>query len=231
MKNLYLKKFTRRDFRKNTAELCFKIGLPSIFLYSCKPDASRNKTATPVEKPSINKTTTPVEKPGIAGSGFEPAYLKLHKTGELKERAKKLWAIMERCRLCPRRCGVNRLEGMRGFCGAPGATLVVSSFHPHFGEERPLVGNGGSGTIFLTHCNLRCVFCQNWEISQLGMGSERNIAELAEMMLRLQKIGCHNINLVTPTHYSAPILKALEIAVEAGLRLPIVYNTSGWERL
>jgi putative pyruvate formate lyase activating enzyme len=126
---------------------------------------------------------------------------------------------------------VNRLEGKSGFCGAPGATLVVSSFHPHFGEERPLVGDGGSGTIFLTHCNLRCVFCQNWRISQLGRGVEASVADLAEMMLRLQEIGCHNINLVTPTHYSAPILKALDIAAEAGLRLPIVYNTSGWERL
>ena len=219
MKNNFLKKITRRDFLKNTAKLCFKIGLSSIFLYSCKPDGSGNKT------------TTPVKKSGITGSDFEPAYLKLHKTGELKKRAEKLWAIMERCQLCPRRCGVNRLKGMSGFCGAPGATLVVSAFHPHFGEERPLVGNGGSGTIFLTHCNLRCVFCQNWEISQLGRGIERNIDELAEMMLGLQKIGCHNINLVTPTHYSAPILKALDIAAETGLRLPIVYNTSGWERL
>jgi putative pyruvate formate lyase activating enzyme len=109
--------------------------------------------------------------------------------------------------------------------------LVVSSYHPHFGEERPLVGNGGSGTIFLTHCNLRCVFCQNWEISHLGRGFKKNIDELAAMMLWLQKIGCHNINLVTPTHYSAHILKALGIAAESGLRLPIVYNTSGWERI
>jgi putative pyruvate formate lyase activating enzyme len=120
---------------------------------------------------------------------------------------------------------------MSGFCHAPGVALVVSSFHPHFGEERPLVGTGGSGTIFMSHCNLRCVFCQNWQISQLGMGSERDIEELAGMMLRLQEIGCHNINIVTPTHYSAPILKALDVAAGAGLRLPIVYNTSGWERL
>ena len=231
MKNNFLKKITRRDFLKNTAELCFKIGLSSIFLYSCKPDASITKTPTPVKEPSIDKTTTPVTRSGSTGSDFEPAYLKLHKTGELEKRAEKLWAIMERCQLCPRRCGVNRLKGMSGFCGAPGATLVVSAFHPHFGEERPLVGNGGSGTIFLTHCNLRCVFCQNWEISQLGRGIESNIGELAGMMLALQKIGCHNINLVTPTHYSAPILKALDIAAETGLRLPIVYNTSGWERL
>jgi putative pyruvate formate lyase activating enzyme len=120
---------------------------------------------------------------------------------------------------------------MSGFCGAPGATLVVSAAHPHFGEERPLVGNGGSGTIFLTHCNLRCVFCQNWEISQLGRGVESDADALAGMMLELQRIGCHNINLVTPTHYSALILKGLIIAAEKGLWLPIVYNTSGWERI
>jgi putative pyruvate formate lyase activating enzyme len=120
---------------------------------------------------------------------------------------------------------------MKGFCRAPGVALVVASHHPHFGEERPLVGDGGSGTIFVSHCNLRCVFCQNWEISQRGRGSATGFDELAGMMLRLQEIGCHNINIVTPTHYSAPILKALDIAAGAGLRLPIVYNTSGWERL
>jgi putative pyruvate formate lyase activating enzyme len=231
MKNNFLKRITRRDFLKNTAELCFKIGLSSIFLYSCKPDASINKTPTPVKEASITKTPTPVEESDITGSDFEPAYLELHKTGELRKRAEELWAIMQKCQLCPRRCGVNRLEGKSGFCGAPGATLVVSAAHPHFGEERPLVGNGGSGTIFLTHCNLRCVFCQNWEISQLGRGIESNTGELAGMMLGLQKIGCHNINLVTPTHYAALILKALDVAAGAGLRLPIVYNTSGWERL
>jgi putative pyruvate formate lyase activating enzyme len=219
MKDLNLKKFTRRNFLKNTTKLCFTVGLSSIVSGCLKQEASSNKRPTAVKES------------GSTGSDIEPAYLKLHKTGELRNRAEKLWAIMENCRLCPRRCGVNRLQGMSGFCGAPGATLVVSAFHPHFGEERALVGNGGSGTIFLSHCNLRCVFCQNWEISQLGMGSESNIAELAGMMLRLQKIGCHNINLVTPTHYSAPIVKALDIAVETGLRLPIVYNTSGWERL
>jgi putative pyruvate formate lyase activating enzyme len=212
-------KVTRREFLKNTAETCLKIGLSSVFLCSYKPD------------PSSSKTTTGAEKTGDMGSGFEPAYLKLHKTGRLEKRAEKLWAIMESCQLCPRRCGVNRLKGMSGFCHAPGVTLFVSSFHPHFGEERPLVGKGGSGTIFLTHCNLRCVFCQNWEISQLGVGSERDIDDLAQMMLRLQEIGCHNINLVTPTHYSAAILKALDIAAGRGLRLPMVYNTSGWERL
>jgi putative pyruvate formate lyase activating enzyme len=208
MKDFCLNEITRRCFLKNTVKLCSTIGLSSIFL-------------------DYNKT----EASGNPGSGFEPAYLKLHKTGELKIRAEKLWTIMENCRLCPRRCEVNRHKGMRGVCQTPGTTLVISAFHPHFGEERPLVGNGGSGTIFLTHCNLRCVFCQNWEIAHLGRGSEKNIDDFARLMIKLQKIGCHNINLVTPTHYSAHILKAIDIAAEAGLRVPIVYNTSGWERL
>ena len=201
-------KMTRRCFLENTAQLCFSLGLPSLFLASGKADAAVD-----------------------CGAGFEPAYLKLHKTGELKKRAEELWAIMEGCRLCPRTCGVNRHEGESGVCQAPGTTLVISASHPHFGEERPLVGKGGSGTIFLTHCNLRCAFCQNWEIANLGRGSERTIDDFAGMMIELQEIGCHNINLVTPTHYSAHILKAIDMAAERGLRLPIVYNTSGWERL
>ena len=208
MKDFCLKEITRRSFLEKTVKLCFSIGLYPIFLDYGKAEASAN-----------------------TGSGFEPAYLKLHKTGELKKRAEELWAIMESCQLCPRRCGVNRHKGMSGVCRAPGTQLVVSASHPHFGEERPLVGKGGSGTIFLTHCNLRCVFCQNWEIAHLGRGFERNIDDLAGMMLELQKTGCHNINLVTPTHYSAHILKAIDIAAGSGLRLPIVYNSSGWERL
>ncbi len=228
-------KITRREFLKITAGICIQIGLPSIFLYSCQAEPAPTSTATlsPTETstPSPTKTTAPIETPIQTSPGFEPAYLKLHQTGELKKRAEKLWAIMESCQLCPRKCGVNRLEGMSGFCHSPGSTLVVSAFHPHFGEERPLVGTGGSGTIFITHCNLRCVFCQNWEISQRGMGSKCTLDDFAAMMLLLQETGCHNINFVTPTHYSALILKALVIAAEKGLRLPIVYNTSGWERL
>jgi putative pyruvate formate lyase activating enzyme len=208
MKDFLFKTCTRRNFLKHTSKLCIKAGLSSVFFAGLNTEAASYSTKT-----------------------FEPAYLKLQKTGELKKRADELYAIMESCELCPRRCGVNRLKGMTGFCSTPGATLVVSAAHPHFGEERPLVGHGGSGTVFLTHCNLRCIFCQNWEIAQLGRGAESSIDELARMMLQLQKIGCHNVNLVTPTHYSALILKALELAAERGLRLPIVYNTSGWERL
>jgi len=161
---------------------------------------------------------------------YEPGYLKLHKSGELKRRGETLWAMMESCELCPRMCGVNKLKGEKGFCQA-NAQLEISSFHPHFGEEKPLVGNGGSGTIFLTNCSLRCVFCINWEISQGGEGSVRSIEELSDMMLALQKRGCPNINFVTPTHYSPHIVLALDKAASKGLKLPIVYNTCGWERV
>jgi putative pyruvate formate lyase activating enzyme len=161
---------------------------------------------------------------------FEPAYLKLHRSGELKKRGEELWEIMRSCKLCPRMCRVNKLAREKGFCQGS-SQLEISSYHPHFGEERPLVGKGGSGTIFLTNCGLRCVFCINWEISQGGQGEERSIEEMVEMMLHLQKIGCHNINVVTPTHYSPHIVLAVDIAAGRGLRLPLVYNTCGWERL
>jgi putative pyruvate formate lyase activating enzyme len=166
----------------------------------------------------------------VSVSDFEPAYLKLHLNGELKKRGQELWDMMQSCRLCPRQCKVNRLAGEEGFCQAT-SELVVASYHPHFGEERPLVGQGGSGAIFFSNCGLRCVFCINWDISLKGRGKKVSIEELAEMMLRLQEMGCHNINIVTPTHYSPHILLALDIAASKGLRLPLVYNTCGWERL
>ena len=161
---------------------------------------------------------------------FEPTYLKLHRSGELKERGEALWRIMENCELCPRMCGVNKLEGKKGFCGA-NSRLMVSSFRQHMGEERPLVGQYGSGTIFMTHCGLRCVFCCNWEISQGGQGRKRSLEDLAGMMLELQDRGCPNINVVTPTHYSPHIVLALDLAAGKGLRIPLVYNTCGWERV
>jgi len=161
---------------------------------------------------------------------FEPGYLSLHRSGELKRRGEQLWAMMESCELCPRMCGVNKLKGERGFCDA-NSQLEISAFHPHYGEEKPLVGKGGSGTIFLTNCSLRCVFCINSEISQGGQGSERTIDEFAQMMISLQKRGCHNINFVTPTHYSPHILLAVDGAASWGLKVPLVYNTCGWERV
>ncbi len=153
--------------------------------------------------------------------------LYLENLNRLKERAEELEAIYESCELCPRRCGVNRHREL-GYCKAP-SQLVISSWGPHFGEEPPLVGLGGSGTIFFTYCNLLCVFCQNYEISHLGYGEVCTEAELADIMLALQRRGCHNINLVTPTHYLPGILKALYIAAGKGLSLPVVYNCGGYE--
>lgn len=160
----------------------------------------------------------------------DPSYLRLHRSGELKKRGEKLWEIMGECHLCPRECGVNRLKGETGICRST-SQLEVSAFHPHFGEEKSLVGSGGSGTIFFTNCNLRCVYCINWPINHQGNGSPRSIKELAGMMLKLQEKGCPNINLVTPTHYSPHIILALDRAAARGLRIPLVYNTSGWERI
>jgi putative pyruvate formate lyase activating enzyme len=162
--------------------------------------------------------------------GFEPSYLKLLKTGEIEERINKLYKILERCELCPRKCHVNRLKNEKGVCRA-GLKMKVSSYFPHFGEEDVLVGNHGSGTIFLSNCNLRCIYCQNFEISHLGEGKERSEEEVAKMMLDLQEAGCHNINLVTPTHYASQLVKAIKIAAEKGLKLPIVWNCGGYENV
>lgn len=159
---------------------------------------------------------------------FEAAYLKTHRRGLVQERIEQATAILQRCTLCPRLCRVNRLEGEKGTCRA-GRLPEVSSYAPHFGEERPLVGLHGSGTIFLTHCNLRCRFCQNYSISHLGEGREISSDRLARMMLELQRLGCHNINFVTPTHYVPQILEALPAAIGKGLRVPLVYNSSGYD--
>jgi len=159
-----------------------------------------------------------------------PAYGKLEKEGKLAERIEKAYSIFEECRLCPRECGVNRLDGEEGFCQAPLKVMVYVA-QPHFGEEISLVGEHGSGTIFFSNCNLRCVFCQNWPISIKGEGKKIEDNELAQLMLFLQGIGCHNINLVTPTHVMPNILNATRIAFKEGLRIPLVYNTSGYERV
>ncbi|MDZ7262469.1 MAG: radical SAM protein [candidate division KSB1 bacterium] len=161
---------------------------------------------------------------------FTPGYIKLHETGELNSRVEALQALLKECRVCPRHCGVNRLEGELGVCQA-GAELVVSSAFAHFGEEPPLVGRYGSGTIFLTHCNLRCIFCQNYDISHGGLGHIVTPEELARLMMYLQNSRCHNINFVTPTHYTPQIIAALPTAITMGLRLPIVYNCGGYESL
>jgi putative pyruvate formate lyase activating enzyme len=200
--NLFSMKFTRRDFIKKS----FLLG-SSLFLSPLSLHAAQKKEER-----------------------WIPAYEKLEKEGKLAQKIKQAYAIFERCQLCPRRCGVNRLEGEKGFCKAP-AKPVIFSYHPHFGEEMCLVGGGGSGTIFFSNCNLRCIFCQNWPISHEGRGKEVQDEDVADMMLHLQKIGCHNINLVTPTHVMPNILNATRIALKKGLSLPLVYNTSGYELL
>jgi len=157
-----------------------------------------------------------------------PSYIRLLEKGELQQRIQRLKEFLKECRLCPRECRIDRQNGEVGYCGA-GAELVISSAFPHFGEEPPLVGYHGSGTIFLAHCNLRCVFCQNYDISHLGNGERITSSDMARVMVRLQEMGCHNINFVTPTHYTPQIVASLPEAIEGGLRLPIVYNCSGYE--
>ncbi len=164
-------------------------------------------------------------------SEFEAAYLELLRTGELESRVEEARAMLEECRLCGRECRVNRLESTKGAVCRTGEKAVVSSFNAHFGEEDPLVGQHGSGTIFFTNCNLKCQFCQNYEISQLGEGREVSAEEIAGMMLHLQGRGCHNINFVSPTHVIPQIMAALLIAAEKGLRVPLVHNTGGYDSL
>jgi putative pyruvate formate lyase activating enzyme len=156
-----------------------------------------------------------------------PSYIFLT-DADWTQRIAELERIAGGCELCPRRCGVNRFEGERGFCAAPGE-LVVSSIFPHHGEEPPLSGTGGSGTVFFTHCTLKCVFCQNYQISQEQEGRAVSVEELAGKMLGLQEQGCHNINLVTPTHFLPWVVRALQKASDSGLRLPVVYNCGGYE--
>lgn len=157
-----------------------------------------------------------------------PSYIKLYKKGELKRRAEALKELLIECTVCPRNCKARRMDGDSGVCKT-GYLPAFSSSFPHFGEEPPLVGVRGSGTIFFTHCNLLCSFCQNYDISHQGFGEEISIERLAGIMLSLQKTGCHNINFVTPTHVTPQIVEALARAVEKGLNLPLVYNCGGYE--
>ena len=159
-----------------------------------------------------------------------PAYLELHPKSELARRAEAAERLLEPCRVCPRECLAKRLQSETGICGVA-YQAMVSSYGPHYGEENPLVGSEGSGTIFLAHCNLCCVFCQNSKISQEGEGQVVSTDKLAGMMLDLQRMGCHNINFVTPTHQVPQILRALSVAVEGGLQVPLVYNCGGYESL
>jgi len=158
----------------------------------------------------------------------QPSYIRLYERNELTKRIEIAHERLKECQICPRRCKVNRLAGGRGICQV-GELPMISSYNPHFGEEDPLVGSHGSGTIFLTHCNLKCIFCQNYDISHGGMGEEISLKRFAQIMLELQKMGCHNINFVSPTHIVPQILAALPIAIENGLRIPLVYNTGGYD--
>jgi len=170
------------------------------------------------------------EPPATNREPYKPGYLTLESKGELEVRERALWEKMQRCDLCPRKCGVNRAAGQRAACSSDN-TFKVASHAAHFGEERPLVGVSGSGTIFFSDCNLLCVFCQNWQINHRGDGRHTSHAQLADMMLSLQRRGCHNINLVTPTHIVPHIITALRIAIDRGLNIPLLYNSGGYESL
>lgn len=163
-------------------------------------------------------------------NSFQPAYIETYNKGILKERKEKAFEQLKNCHLCPRNCGVDRTVGETGICKTE-VRAVVASYAPHFGEEAPLVGRNGSGTIFFTHCNLLCNFCQNYDISHEGHGIEVSNSHLARIMLELQQMGCHNINFVTPSHVIPQILAAMEIAIEHGLNVPLVYNTGSYDHV
>jgi putative pyruvate formate lyase activating enzyme len=159
---------------------------------------------------------------------FKPTYIETFKKGLLHKKIQAAYKILNSCHLCPRRCRVNRIAGEIGICKTA-KQAWVSSYNPHFGEEAPLVGIHGSGTIFFTHCSLGCLFCQNFDISHEGYGQEVSDSQLAAMMVALQQQGCHNINFVSPSHVVPQILSALEIAIQQGLSVPLVYNSSGYD--
>ncbi len=151
------------------------------------------------------------------------------KISRINQALSKLGKALKKCQICPRNCQINREKGQKGYCSA-GKDLIIYSYFRHYGEEPVISGDRGSGTIFFSGCNLKCVFCQNYKFSHTIQGKARTPSELAQIMLNLQKQGSHNINLVTPTHFLPQILNALQIAISAGLDLPIVYNTSGYEK-
>ncbi len=159
-----------------------------------------------------------------------PSYIRLYEEGKLKDRVEKAYDILKECTVCPHSCRVNRVKGEKGFCKT-GERVRIASFFPHRGEEFPIRGYRGSGTIFISYCNMRCVYCQNYDISQEGEGEEYSPEEIAAIMLYLQEEGCHNINWVTPSHVVPQLLKALYVAVGKGLKIPIVYNTSSYDSI
>jgi putative pyruvate formate lyase activating enzyme len=158
------------------------------------------------------------------------SYIETYRSGRLEDAIRRARQWMQKCTLCPRLCRVDRMSDDEGYCRT-GRMAVVASYGPHYGEEKPLVGKGGSGTIFFAHCNLFCTFCQNYDISHGGDGTAATREDLAGIMLALQRGGCHNINFVTPSHVIHPILEALPIAIEKGLNIPLIYNCGGYERV
>ncbi len=161
---------------------------------------------------------------------YSPKYLDTLQSGTFNEKLKATQALLAECRACPRNCAVNRIAGELGECQT-GTDPIISSYFPHFGEESPLVGRNGSGTIFIGGCNLRCLFCQNYETSHLQEGQTVSIKRFGAMMLELQDMGCHNINIVTPSHVVPQLVQALHYAAENGLNIPLVYNSSGYDSL
>jgi len=161
-------------------------------------------------------------------SRFQPTYMETYSRNLFPEKIRRALLLMESCNVCPRKCGRDRVRGEKGFCRA-GGLPEISSYGPHFGEEKPLVGRRGSGTIFMTYCNLGCIFCQNYSISRLGEGTRVSSDHFSRIMVDLQRKGCHNINFVTPTHFVPQILQALPKAIEMGLSVPLVYNTGGYD--
>ena len=177
----------------------------------------------------MNKDPSQFTSSGDQKSPFIPAYCALFESGELTQRTRQAYQHLEDCDLCARYCHMNRRQTIKGAVCRTGERAIINSFGAHHGEEEPLRGWNGSGTIFFSWCSLRCVFCQNWEISQKGRGQEVEPEQLAEMMLQLQSQGCHNINFVTPSHVVAQIIAAVEIAAQQGLNIPLVYNTGGYD--
>jgi putative pyruvate formate lyase activating enzyme len=199
---------SRREFLQRSATIAGAVLVPP----GCEGDSARVADVAP------------------DSSGFKPAYLELERNGELAKREQTLWKMLESCEICARGCGANRAAGEIGICSTT-SKIKVHSAGPHYGEERELVGRGGSGTIFFSNCNLLCCFCQNWEINHRGDGERTTLEELAAMMLALERRGCHNINLVTPSHVIPQIVSAVRIASSKGLRLPLVFNTGGYDNV
>ena len=166
----------------------------------------------------------------MATRSYYPSYLALYETGELSRRADEAWELLRGCKVCPQNCPVDRIQGKTGACHS-GTEVIVGSWNVHRREEPPISGTRGAGTIFFGGCQARCSYCQNFWLSQMGHGLRVSYQRLADMMLSLQRKGCHNLDLVTPTHFVPQILKALVLAVDKGLRIPLVYNCAGYEHI